>query len=113
MVSEDGKPAWTQEEPVCIVKQDKTEEEFSLVTIMIRTGRTHQIRVHLKYIGHPTVTDGKYTDQARYNTDKAWCARNFLHRFRLTFQDTESVLREAVAPLPDDLKGVLKTLRPA
>lgn len=111
-VSEEGKPAWTQVEPLCVVNRGQGEE-FSLIAIMIRTGRTHQIRVHLKFIGHPTVTDGKYTDQLVYDRDRSWCPRNFLHRYRLTFQDTEHVLREALAPLPKDLLSVLQGLCPA
>lgn len=110
-VSDDGKPAWTQVQPLCIVARE-SGEEYSFLAIVIRTGRTHQIRVHMKHIGHPTVCDGKYTDQVIYNRDKSWCPRNFLHRYRLTFQDTESVLHEAVAPLPEDLLTVLRSMHP-
>merc|ERR1712110_186852 len=106
-VSEEGKAAWTQVEPLLVVERGENEA-FTLVAIMIRTGRTHQIRVHMKHIGHPTVTDGKYTDQALHAVYRSWCPRNFLHRFRLTFQDTESILREALAPLPEDLLVVLR-----
>mmetsp|Transcript_42058 Transcript_42058/g.136103 ORF Transcript_42058/g.136103 Transcript_42058/m.136103 type:complete len:522 (+) Transcript_42058:236-1801(+) len=113
-VSDEGKPAWTQVEPICILeRKGSTEEQVTLVAIIIRTGRTHQIRVHLKHIGHPTVTDGKYTDQLTYNSDKEWCSRNFLHRHRLTFVDTDGLLREAVAALPKDLCEVLRGLHPA
>jgi len=110
-VSDDGKPAWTQAKPLCIVTRD-SGEEYSFLAIMIRTGRTHQIRVHMKHIGHPTVCDGKYTEQVIYNRDRSWCPRNFLHRYRLTFVDTASVLREAVAPLPEDLLSVLRSMCP-
>ncbi|CAE8610195.1 unnamed protein product, partial [Polarella glacialis] len=95
---------------LCIVARGV--EEFSLLSIVIRTGRTHQIRVHMKHIGHPTVTDGKYTDPAVFSSDRSWCPRNFLHRHRLCFQDTEGLLREAVAPLPEDLRCVFAALRP-
>lgn len=110
-VSEDGKPAWTQVEPLCVLKR-ATDEEYTLLAVVIRTGRTHQIRVHLKHIGHATVTDSKYTEPAMYNKDRSWCLRNFLHRCRLTFQDTDQVLHEATAPLPEDLVTVLRSLRP-
>lgn len=111
-VSDDGKPAWTQVEPLCMLEREGGRDKYTLIAIVIRTGRTHQIRVHTKHIGHPTVTDGKYTDQAVYNSDKTWCPRNFLHRYRLTFQDTEAVFHEAMAPLPEDLLTVLRTLGP-
>merc|ERR1712228_1121846 len=102
----------TQVEPLCILER-RPGEEYSLVAIVIRTGRTHQIRVHLKHIGHPTVTDGKYTDELTYRQDKQWCPRNFLHRCRLTFEDTDHTFREAIAPLPCDLRVVLEKLAPA
>jgi len=111
-VSSEGKPAWTLAEPLCILER-VDGEEYSLVEVRIRTGRTHQIRVHMKHIGHPTVSDAKYTDPAVYSSDFSWCARNFIHRFRLMFQDVDQVLREAFAPLPDDLISVLQGLRPA
>eukprot|EP00933_Yihiella_yeosuensis_P017958 TRINITY_DN14932_c0_g1_i1.p1 TRINITY_DN14932_c0_g1~~TRINITY_DN14932_c0_g1_i1.p1 ORF type:complete len:610 (-),score=81.99 TRINITY_DN14932_c0_g1_i1:68-1897(-) len=109
-ISEDGKPAWTQVEPLCFVRRQ--QEILSLAVVIIRTGRTHQIRVHTKHIGHPTVTDGKYTDAATYTSDSSWCPRNFLHRFRLTFRDPVGSLHVAQAPLPDDLCQVLKELDP-
>lgn len=114
-VSDEGKPAWTRIEPLCILRREgwRPGRCCSLIVIAIRTGRTHQIRVHLQHIGHPTVTDGKYSDRVVFSEDLRWCARNFLHRFRLTFQDTEGRLREAVAPLPDDLLAVLRGTLPA
>jgi len=111
MVSQKGKPAWTRVNPLCVLNRPNGEQ-FTLVAIMIRTGRTHQIRVHTKHIGHPTVTDGKYTDPLTYSQDREWCPRNWLHRHRLTFTDTADLLQEAVAPLPADLLDVLRTLRP-
>lgn len=109
-VSDEGKPAWTQVVPLCLVELG--EWNYSLVAVVIRTGRTHQIRVHLKHIGHPTVTDGKYTDELTYKQDKKWCPRNFLHRCRLTFDDTDGTFREACCPLPSDLCDVLRKLSP-
>lgn len=110
-VNEEGKPAWTLIEPLCFLNRPNGDR-FTLVAIRIRTGRTHQIRVHTKHIGHPTVTDGRYTNQIIYNRDREWCPRNWLHRYRLTFTDTADILREALAPLPDDLMAVLRKLHP-
>jgi len=111
-VSAEGKPAWTLLEPLAVLRRAASAEVFSVLAVVIRTGRTHQIRVHTKHIGHPTVTDGKYTDPAVYNSDLSWCPRNFLHRFRLTFEDSELVQQQAVAPLPEDLCSVLADLDP-
>jgi len=111
-VADEGKPAWTRVDLLCVLERSRGEV-YSFVKIMIRTGRTHQIRVHLQHIGHSTVSDNKYTDHAVYSKDSSWCDRNFLHRYRLTFQDTDGLLREVLAPLPSDLMAVLRKLRPA
>merc|ERR1712113_624587 len=50
-ISSRGKPAWTQAQPLCILKRAEDVEDYSLAAIIIRTGRTHQIRVHLKHVG--------------------------------------------------------------
>ncbi len=56
----------------------KELEDASLVEIKIPTGRTHQIRAHMNYIGHPVVGDQKYGDvnfNKQYNTKRQWlCA---------------------------------------
>ncbi|CAL1136715.1 unnamed protein product [Cladocopium goreaui] len=44
--------------------------------------------------------------------DLQWCPRNFLHRYRLAFKDLDDVPREAIAPLPDDLRQALDKLQP-
>lgn len=44
--------------------------------------------------------------------DLQWCPRNFLHRYRLAFRDLDDIPREAIAPLPDDLRGALDRLEP-
>ena len=53
------------------------EEKLSIVAIQICTGRRHQIRAHLKHIGHPTVADGKYMPREQFIRDKEGCERNF------------------------------------
>ncbi|CAE7204751.1 rluD [Symbiodinium sp. CCMP2592] len=108
-VSAAGKPAWTQVEALCLLARG--DQPFSLLLVLIRTGRTHQIRVHLQHAGHPTVCDEKYTDPAVFAEDVSWCPRNFLHRFELTFQDCDGQARAARAALPEDLQAVLATLR--
>jgi len=74
------------------------------------TGRTHQIRVHLSWLGHPVVGDADYgSRRQRLLTD-----RHFLHASRLRF--THPVTGEEMtfrAPLPEELDGLLRQLRPA
>lgn len=78
----------------------------------ICTGRRHQIRAHLHHIWHPTVADGKYTKAEVFITDKVWCARNWLHRCRLTFHDTVGAAHETTEALPEDLRTALQQLTP-
>lgn len=62
-VTDDGKQAITHFHVL------KTFSDFSYVTCRLETGRTHQIRVHMKYIGHPLVGDPKYGYRKTLNVD--------------------------------------------
>jgi len=88
------------------------QEVLSLVSLFPKSGRTHQIRVHLKYISHPIVSDVFYGGRKVSKRDRLWCPRLFLHARRIKFmhpKDLKSV--EFEAELPDDLKTVLKNLQ--
>ncbi len=74
----------------------------SLVRLVLETGRTHQIRVHLKYLGFPLV--GDYL----YNPDMEYIHRQALHACRLTFRHpVTGENMEFIAPLPEDMKRIL------
>lgn len=76
----------------------KEENGHSLVSLILETGRTHQIRVHMKYIGSPLV--GDYL----YNPDMEFISRQALHSFRLSFTHPITGERmEFTAPLPEDM----------
>ncbi|CAK9036595.1 unnamed protein product [Durusdinium trenchii] len=107
-VSASGKPAWTHFQPLLLLSRGT--EKYTLLIVVIRTGRTHQIRVHAQHIGHPTVADTKYGG-ALAAEDLRWCPRNFLHRFQLRFQDPAGRPHTASAPLPGDLRAALARLR--
>jgi 23S rRNA pseudouridine1911/1915/1917 synthase len=94
-------------------------DDFTLLDVEIKTGRTHQIRVHLAHIKHPIVADPTY-DAGRANMIKspklraavARLDRPFLHAARLSF--THPVNEEVVefcASLPDDLQNFLEAVR--
>lgn len=86
--------------------------QFTLVTCKPETGRTHQIRVHLKYINHPLVSDEKYGGRKVIRLDKRWCPRQFLHACKLEINHPESGKRMMFeSPLPTDLREVLDSLR--
>lgn len=62
------------------------EEHYSLVALKIHTGRTHQIRVHMKAIGHPLIRDKDYAE-LNFLADCTWCPRNFLHTYHFGCRD--------------------------
>ncbi|MBI2268492.1 MAG: RluA family pseudouridine synthase [Candidatus Blackburnbacteria bacterium] len=81
---------------------------LSLLELYPKTGRTHQIRVHLKHIGHPVVGDILYAGRKTARRDREWCPRLFLHAKSLTF--THPVTEKHItieAPLPKELEDVL------
>ena len=74
----------------------------SLVSLQLETGRTHQIRIHLKHLGFPLV--GDYL----YNPDMEYISRQALHSFRLSFP--HPITGEAMdftAPLPENMRNIL------
>ena len=90
----------------------------------IHTGRTHQIRVHMKHIGHPIVCDDVYGTAApillssmkrkKFKLSKAdeeerpLLSRLALHAWKLTFTDAEGKKVELEAPLSKDLRALLQ-----
>lgn len=75
----------------------------SLVSLQLETGRTHQIRVHMKHIGYGLI--GDYL----YNPDMEWMTRQALHSYRLKFvHPMTNQEMEFCAPLPKDMSCVLK-----
>ena len=90
---------------ITLVKVRQRLPEGTLLEVTIKTGRTHQIRVHLAAQGHPIAGDDKYGD---FERNKSWqkqgLRRMFLHAWRLQFTHPASGERvELLAPLPPDL----------
>ena len=92
--------------------------EFTLLNVEIRTGRTHQIRVHMSHLNHPVVGDRNY-GQGRENTVSRILirqrinalGRHFLHSSRLAFDHPRTGERlEFVAGLPPELENFLSGL---
>lgn len=77
------------------------EKDLSLVELCLETGRTHQIRVHLKHLGYPIIGD------FLYNPDYTFCKRQALHSASLCF--THPISKKEMhftSPLPEDLKCI-------
>ncbi len=83
---------------------EKNGEVFSLVRITPHTGRTHQIRVHMNYIGCPVIGDELYGGKA--NAKRA--SRHMLHCFSMEFVHTDGKHIYIEAPLPGDFKLMVK-----
>jgi 23S rRNA pseudouridine1911/1915/1917 synthase len=98
---------------------------YSWMQFQIHTGRTHQIRVHLKEIGHPIVCDAVYGDgkpilisalKKKYNLakneleERPILGRLALHAFQLAFKDINGKLIEVEAPLHKDMRATLQQL---
>ena len=88
-----------------------SNEKFSLLELYPKTGRTHQIRIHLKYLGYPIVSDDVYAGRKTSRNDRKWCPRLFLHALGISFThpDTRNVIKKE-SSLAYDLKNVLNSL---
>ncbi len=80
---------------------------YTLVEAMPRTGRTHQVRVHLAFLGHPVVGDPVYG----FRKKRLELERQFLHSHILGFKAPSGSYLEFEAPLPEELERVLEGLR--
>lgn len=83
-----------------------TKDERSLVRLELETGRTHQIRVHMAWLGHPLVGDFLYGVE-----DKSLIGRTALHSWRLNLtQPLTGERLQLTAPLPEDMKNLINLL---
>jgi 23S rRNA pseudouridine1911/1915/1917 synthase len=100
-VIEDGKPAVTHFEVL------KRYEGFTLIELQLETGRTHQIRVHMQYIGYPVAGDPLYGPKKTLKGNG-----QFLHAKLLGFEHpTTGEMMVFEAPLPEIFKKTLKQLK--
>lgn len=128
-VMEDGREAITEYEPVKQLTMDNAKltnifadfnkiqmrklrgmnyNQFTLLRCLPKTGRTHQIRVHLKYINSPIVADEKYAGRKMFRLDRRWCPRLFLHAKKIGFlHPQKGEWMEFESELPKDLREVL------
>jgi 23S rRNA pseudouridine1911/1915/1917 synthase len=84
--------------------------EYTYVNVFPKTGRTHQIRVHLKSIGHPVVCDPIYAKNYECPSPPGRLA---LHASKIEFNDLHNKKISVDAPIPGDLASFLAKLRSA
>ncbi len=106
-VTEDGAPSVTHYRVLERFDPYHTKAGFTLVRLLLETGRTHQIRVHMSHIGHPVVSDQLYGSPC-----PSLIERQALHAAALTFLHpiTKKELH-VEAPLPDDITQAIRQLR--
>lgn len=79
--------------------------DHAIVALQLETGRTHQIRVHMKHIGYPLIGDYLYHPDMRY------MKRQALHSYRMQFvHPITKELMTFTAPLPDDMRQTIAAL---
>lgn len=104
-----GKPAVTRYQVEQYLKVEAYQDGFTLLRLFPKTGRTHQIRVHLSHLGYPLVGDEVYGGRKRTERDRQWCPRHFLHAAALELSHPVSGERmKFEAPLPEDLNQALQ-----
>ena len=100
IISKQGKPAISEYHTI------KKYKDYTLISIKIMTGRTHQIRVQMAYIGNPVAGDMLYSNKKSLID----IIRQFLHSSELTIELPSGTIKTFRAPLPDDLEDILKEL---
>ena len=96
-VGEGGKPSVTLWQALA------SDGDITLLRVVIDTGRTHQIRVHMAWFGHPLAGD------TLYGNDGARLPRHALHCAETVFPHPESGAQmQFICPLPEDIAGLLR-----
>jgi 23S rRNA pseudouridine1911/1915/1917 synthase len=81
---------------------------YSFLKVKIKTGRTHQIRVHLYSYGHPLVGDTLYfTKKTKVKNEKLGLERIFLYSDKLSFKDLDNSTLEFSLEMPEELKNMI------
>ena len=104
----EGKPATTSYKALRNGISPDKSEPITLVELTPLTGRTHQIRVHLKYIHHPIIGDWQYAGRKTSRDDRLWAPRVMLHAWKIEFNHPGTGKKLAIeSPVPDDMKRII------
>ncbi|MEP7164809.1 MAG: RluA family pseudouridine synthase [Ferruginibacter sp.] len=119
-VHRNGKPSLTTYEVI------DANKNYSLVSFQLHTGRTHQIRVHAKHIGHPLACDPMYGDgkpvmlssvkkkfklSKHDEAERPMVNRLALHSYKLNFDDVNGKRMELVAEMPKEFRALMQQLK--
>jgi 23S rRNA pseudouridine1911/1915/1917 synthase len=104
-----GRDSKTSYKLIEVYKKDN--DFYSLVNFFPETGRTHQIRIHARHIGHAIVGDSFYAGRKTSRKDRVWCPRVFLHAAEIAFFDPTAKKEFSFASaLPSELQNALTGL---
>jgi 23S rRNA pseudouridine1911/1915/1917 synthase len=87
----------------------KSANDFTYISVLPRTGRTHQIRVHMQYRSHPVVGDTLYAGK-RFDgipEHNLGFRRQALHAYKITFTNLATELVTVEAPFPEDFQAAI------
>lgn len=119
-VNRNGKPSSTNYEVI------DSNSHYSLVSFQLHTGRTHQIRVHAKNIGHPLACDDLYGDgkpvllssikkkfklSKHDEEERPMISRLALHSYKLIFDDASGKKMELIAEIPKEFRALMAQLK--
>lgn len=91
---------------------ERFNKPFTLLELNPKTGRTHQIRVHLKYFNHPIFSDPLYAGRKTARDDRKILDRVFLHAKNITFSDPKTGAQlQFESPLPYELTQALEYIK--
>lgn len=91
---------------------NKFSKPFTLLELTPKTGRTHQIRVHLKYFNHPIFGDEFYAGRKTARDDRKLLQRFFLHAKKISFFHPKTNIKtDFESPLSEELENVLKAIK--
>jgi 23S rRNA pseudouridine1911/1915/1917 synthase len=106
-----GREAYTRYSVIDEYRLKDSTEKLCLVRLYPKTGRTHQIRVHLKYINHPIFSDELYAGRKTAKNDRKLLQRVFLHAEKIIFNDPITNKKLTFeAELPRELMQLLEKL---
>ncbi|MDR0500978.1 MAG: RluA family pseudouridine synthase [Coriobacteriales bacterium] len=110
--SDKARPSQTDFTVLQRFESGRFDDGYTLLECRLHTGRTHQIRVHMEYIGHPCVGDMLYgTNVRRHERAHLGLERQFLHSWFLRFSHPiTGELMEFTDDFPDDLREALKKI---
>ncbi len=107
----EGRESVTKYKTINNLRLPINNEPLTFLELYPKSGRTHQIRVHLQYIHHPIFADPLYSGRKTGRNDRQLLSRIFLHASQISFYHPKTnELISFQSPLPEDLKDFLEFL---